>query len=94
MNTSATLLGEIAQDQVFGSYYKVAKYLNVSTAYIYARRNDGHLSDSNLIKLAKAVGIDPMVLISAKNMNYARDEVSRAYWKSLFQKATADVKIA
>ncbi len=94
MKTSATLLAEIAQDQVFGSYYQIAKFLNVSTAYIYSRRNDGNLSDSNLIKLAKAVGIDPMVLISAKNMDSARDQVSREFWKSTFQKATPELKIA
>jgi len=93
MNTSATLLGEIAQDQVFGSYYKIAKFLNVSTAYIYSRKNDGKLSDSNLIKLAIAVGIDPMVLISAKNKDFAIDEVSRDYWSSIFRKTTSDMKI-
>jgi hypothetical protein len=73
MNTPASLLHEIAQDQAFGSYYKVAKYLDVSPAYLYARKKDGNLSDRNLIKLATVVKIDPMVLISAKNMENAKD---------------------
>lgn len=86
MNTPASLLKEIAEDAAFGSYYQVAKYLKVSQAYIYARKKDGNLSDANLIKLATVVKIDPMVLISAKNLENASDELSKSFWKSVFEK--------
>lgn len=70
----------------FGSDYKTAKLLGVSTAAVCMMRSKGRISDENAIKMAKHLEIDPSEILLASA--FARsDESSKEYWEKLSKRA-------
>ncbi|HDR9314036.1 TPA: hypothetical protein QDB16_000475 [Burkholderia vietnamiensis] len=71
------------------SDYAAAKHLHVTRAAVSRYRNgDGTFDDTTAVRAAEILGIDPMEIIAAMNVERARDDETRALWERLWGKVT------
>ncbi|PCI76513.1 MAG: hypothetical protein COB20_10520 [SAR86 cluster bacterium] len=85
MLETTRVLNEIADSETFGSFYKIAKFLEVTPSYMYQVKYDAKISDKNLLRIADAMEMNPMALIAMKNMDKAKDNESREFWRKIYE---------
>lgn len=83
MSKITNYFNELKKVEDLESDYKVAQFLGVSKQYAYRVRDTGRLSDVLCIKIAKALKINPLEIISLREHEKAKDKDSKKMWLDL-----------
>lgn len=83
MSKITKYFNELKKAEGLESDYKVAQYLGVSKQYAYKVRDTGRLSDALCIKIAKALEINPMEIVSLREHEKAKDKDAKKMWLDL-----------
>lgn len=75
---------ELKKSQGLTSDYQVAKFLGVSKQYAYRIMETGRLSDALCIKIASALDINPIEIISLREYEKAKDKEVKKVWFDLY----------
>ena len=85
MLETTRVLNEVAESNKFGSFYKIAKFLGVTPSYMYKVKYSAKLSDANLLKIADRMEMNPMALIAMRNMDKAKDDLTKEFWSGVYE---------
>lgn len=87
MKTTMEFMLAVQKKEQLPTPYAVAKFLGVSPTSLY-RYMDGSqtMDDYTALKVAKALGLDPMGVIAAANAERAKTEKERNDWAAIIKK--------
>lgn len=72
------------------SDYGIAQYLNVTRQAINNwRKNRQVMDDYAAAKIAEALGLNPMEVIAAANLEREKGEERKSYWRKVFEACAA-----
>jgi hypothetical protein len=92
MKTTIQYLDEVRRKLDLPSDYATAKVLGVTTAAVSRYRNGlGGFDDLTAAKVAEALGVEPIEVISACNFERAKDDRTKAIWEGVWGKAAGAI---
>lgn len=84
MKTTIDYLDKIKEKHKLSSDYKLAKYLGLTTTAIgYYRKKKSTMDDYTALKVAEALGIDPMEVIAMANAERTKSPEVKKAWERI-----------